>query len=168
MARDMRRREVIAGGGLVAASGILVACGSSNNGSSAGVSDAASSNDTPDETPNETTDDAQAAEEIAAEEDADALGDGLVAVADIPVEGGVVIADPPVVVVQPTVGEIKGFSAVCPHQGCLMASVEANEILCPCHGSLFSADDGSVLQGPANQGLPAVKVTVEGDTVILG
>jgi len=48
-----------------------------------------------------------------------------------------------------------------------MSSVEANEILCPCHGSLFSAEDGSVIAGPANEGLPAVPVSVQGDSVVL-
>ena len=92
----------------------------------------------------------------------------MVAVSEVPVEGGVVIEEPPVVVVQPSEGDIKAFSAVCPHQGCLMSSVEANEIFCPCHGSLFSAEDGAVLAGPANSGLPAVTVRVQDDAVYLG
>jgi Rieske Fe-S protein len=91
-----------------------------------------------------------------------------VAVGEVPVEGGVVIADPPVVVVQPSEGDIKAFSAVCPHQGCLVSSVESNEILCPCHGSLFSAQDGAVLAGPANSGLPGITIAVQGDLVFLG
>ena len=79
-----------------------------------------------------------------------------------------VVAEPPVVVVQPAAGDIKAFSAVCPHQGCLMSGVEANEIVCPCHGSLFSAEDGAVIQGPATEGLPPVDVRVVGDSVVLG
>lgn len=147
------RRSVLAAGGVVAVGGVLVACGGGESASP--VAD-------------QTAAEAEAAEEIADEEVAADQGEQLVAVNEVPVEGGVVIAEPPVVVVQPTQGDIKAFSAVCPHQGCLMSAVEANEIICPCHGSLFSAEDGAVLAGPANTGLPAVTVRVQDDTVFLG
>lgn len=146
------RRKVLAAGGVVAVGGVLVACGGQE---SAAPVDA-------------TAEEAEIAEEIGAEEVAEDQGEQLVAVSEIPVEGGVVISEPPVVVVQPTDGDIKAFSAVCPHQGCLVSSVEANEIFCPCHGSLFSAEDGAVLAGPANTGLPAVAVRVQDDSVFLG
>lgn len=146
------RRKVLAAGGVVAVGGVLVACGGQEN---AAPVDA-------------TAEEAEIAEEIGAAEVAEDQGEQLVAVSEIPVEGGVVISEPPVVVVQPTDGDIKAFSAVCPHQGCLVSSVEANEIFCPCHGSLFSAEDGAVLAGPANSGLPAVAVRVQDDSVFLG
>jgi Rieske Fe-S protein len=135
--------------------GILVACGGGGAGDGAAEGTA-----TADPSPSEaqTAEEAEAAEEIAEEEVQQDQGDALVAVSEVPVEGGVVFPDPAVVVVQPAAGDVKCFSAVCPHQGCLVASVEANEILCPCHGSLFSAQDGSVIQGPARQGLPPVDV----------
>jgi len=159
MTRAVGRREVIAGGGLVAVGGVLVACGGGGT----------ATEPTPVTSTAEDTAQESAAAQDTPEEQAEApAADALVAVSDVPVEGGVVIPEPAVVVVQPTSGDIKGFSAVCPHQGCLMASVEANEIVCPCHGSLFSAQDGSVIQGPATQGLPPVAVVVEGDSVILG
>ena len=148
------RRKVLAAGGVVAVGGVLVACG---GGESAAPTVA-----------DETAEEAEIAEEIGDEEVAADQGEQLVAVSEVPVEGGVVIEEPPVVVVQPSEGDIKAFSAVCPHQGCLMSSVEANEIFCPCHGSLFSAEDGAVLAGPANSGLPAVTVRVQDDAVYLG
>lgn len=92
----------------------------------------------------------------------------LAAIADIPVGGGVVIADPPIVITQPTEGSILGFTAVCPHQGCLVAEVIDNEIICPCHQSLFSASDGAVIAGPAQQGLASASVQIDGDFVVLG
>ena len=162
MAKVVGRRQVIAGGGLVAVGGVLVACG---GGETATEETAAPAPSEPAET---TAEEAEAAEDVAEEEVAEDQGDALVAVGDVPVEGGVVFPDPAVVVVQPAAGDIKAFSAVCPHQGCLMSSVEANEIICPCHGSLFSSQDGAVLQGPATEGLPPVDVRVEGDSVILG
>ena len=42
-----------------------------------------------------------------------------------------------------------------------------NEIICPCHGSRFSAVDGSVTNGPATTGLTAAGVVVEGGSVVL-
>jgi Rieske Fe-S protein len=164
MAKTVGRRQVIAGGGLVAVGGVLVACG----GGGSSTEETAAAQPSPSETEAATAEEAEVAEEIAEEEVQQDQGDALVSVSEVPVEGGVVFPDPAVVVVQPAAGDIKCFSAVCPHQGCLVASVEANEILCPCHGSLFSAQDGSVIQGPARQGLPPVDIAVEGDSVILG
>ena len=91
----------------------------------------------------------------------------LASVADIPVGGGIVNEEVAVVVTQPTSGSIKGFTAVCPHQGCLVSTVVDNEIICPCHGSKFSAEDGAVIVGPATQGLAAADVAVQGDSVVL-
>ena len=87
--------------------------------------------------------------------------------ADVPVGGGKILADAKVVVTQPTAGTYKAFTAVCTHQGCLVASVANGAISCACHGSAFSATDGSVKTGPASSPLAAVPVTVAGDTITL-
>jgi Rieske Fe-S protein len=84
------------------------------------------------------------------------------------VGSGVVYDGPKVVVTQPVEGDIRAFTAVCPHQGCLVSEVTNNEILCPCHGSLFSAEDGAVITGPATTGLAPVAVSVVDDQVVLG
>lgn len=86
---------------------------------------------------------------------------------DVPVGGGHVFADQQVVVTQPKAGEFKAFSAVCTHQGCLVSSVADGQIRCPCHGSAFSATDGSVLGGPAPTPLPAERIKVSGGTISL-
>ncbi|MDD2817247.1 MAG: Rieske (2Fe-2S) protein [Candidatus Nanopelagicales bacterium] len=96
-----------------------------------------------------------------------ATGTVLAAVSDVPVGGGVVVSDPPIVVTQPKAGQVNGFTAICPHAGCLVASVVDDEIICPCHGSRFSAVDGSVIQGPATQGLEPASVSVKGTNVVL-
>jgi len=96
-----------------------------------------------------------------------ASGTVLAPVADVPVGGGVVISDPPIVITQPTSGQIKGFTAICPHAGCLVSTVVNDEIICPCHGSKFSAVDGSVIQGPAEQALEVADVNVKGANVVL-
>ncbi|HEX6873264.1 MAG TPA: Rieske (2Fe-2S) protein, partial [Micromonosporaceae bacterium] len=85
-------------------------------------------------------------------------------VADVPVGGGLVVEGKNIVVTQPAAGTFKAFSATCTHQGCLVSSVSGDKIVCACHGSQFSAADGSVVRGPARQRLPARDVTVTGDT----
>ena len=94
-------------------------------------------------------------------------GDRLVALADVPEGGGVVIEDASVVVVRDADG-VRAFSAVCTHQGCLVAGVQDGSIACPCHGSVFDAATGEVTQGPATQALAEVAVKVEGDAVVRG
>ncbi|HWJ81047.1 MAG TPA: Rieske (2Fe-2S) protein [Nocardioides sp.] len=95
-------------------------------------------------------------------------GNALVATADVPVGGGVVLAQQGIVVTQPTQGDFKAFSAVCTHAGCTVSGVSGGEITCPCHGSQFSITDGSVDGGPAPSALPSVPVQVKGDQVVAG
>jgi Rieske Fe-S protein len=70
-------------------------------------------------------------------------------------------------VTQPAKGTFKAFSAVCTHAGCTVSSVANGVISCPCHGSKYSAADGSVQSGPAPAPLAAKKVTVQGDSITL-
>lgn len=86
---------------------------------------------------------------------------------DVPVGGGLVVSDQQLVITQPTAGSFLGFSAVCTHQGCLVGSVSDGTINCPCHGSRFAIEDGSVVQAAADQQqpLPTVPITVDGDRV---
>ncbi|MEU9072438.1 Rieske (2Fe-2S) protein [Streptomyces sp. NPDC048306] len=94
-------------------------------------------------------------------------GPALAATADIPEGGGKVFPDQKVVVTQPAAGEFKAFSATCTHQGCAVKSVSDGVINCPCHNSNFSITDGSVQGGPAPKPLPAVQITVSGDSIRL-
>jgi len=93
------------------------------------------------------------------------VGGNTVSTGDIPVGGGVVLEARQVVVTQPTAGTFKAFTAVCTHKGCTVASVTDGTITCPCHGSTFSATDGSVKGGPAAAPLAPVAVTVAGTTI---
>jgi len=92
-------------------------------------------------------------------------GGSLVATADVPVGGGVIVKDAKVVVTQPSEGEFKAFSAVCTHQGCVVTSVADGVIVCGCHGSQFSIDDGSVRTPPATAPLAEQAVAVRGGQV---
>jgi len=94
-----------------------------------------------------------------------AAGEDLGPTSDVPVGGGKIYADQKIVVTQPTAGEFKGFSAVCTHQGCLVANVDGGTINCTCHGSRFSIEDGTVQGGPAPSPLSAVPVQVDGDEI---
>jgi Rieske Fe-S protein len=94
-------------------------------------------------------------------------GTALAKVADIPVGGGKIFTDQKVVVTQPQQGTIKAFSTTCTHAGCAVDEVSGGTINCPCHGSKYRIADGAVAAGPAPKPLPAVAVTVNGDTISL-
>lgn len=97
-----------------------------------------------------------------------AAGGTLGALADIPVGGGKFFEAQKVVVTQPTAGEVKAFSTVCPHQGCAVNKIDNGLIRCPCHMSGFRIADGSVESGPAPRPLASVNVKVENGQVTLG
>lgn len=89
-----------------------------------------------------------------------------VSAAEVPVGSGVVVDDR-YVVVQPTEGEFHAYTAVCPHQGCLVQTVTEEEIICPCHSSRFSPTTGELLSGPADSGLAAAQVEQSGDDLTI-
>jgi Rieske Fe-S protein len=86
---------------------------------------------------------------------------------DVPVGGGVIEVATGVVVVQPTSGVFKAYSSVCPHQGCAVDQIAHGTISCPCHGSTFTVADGSVVTGPATQGLTVLPSKLEGTEVVV-
>jgi Rieske Fe-S protein len=149
-----RRRLLNGAAALGIAVPLLAACGSDAEPAGSGST---SSSPQPDDSPS----DAQSPSEPTQDG-----GGELVAAADVPVGGGVVMDADKVVVTQPAEGEFKAFTAVCTHQGCVVASVADNEIACPCHGSLFSAEDGSVLNGPATAPLTEIEVQVMGGSIV--
>lgn len=151
------RRRLLSGAAVVGAAGVtLAACGSGDEGSSAqdsGGSDGGG---------------------YGGSEDGGDGGSGggsgggpTVPTSEVPVGGGRVLKQQKVVVTQPARGEFAAFTAVCTHQGCLVNSVEDGTISCPCHGSRFSAEDGSVTGGPAPQPLEPVQINVSGGEISL-
>ena len=86
----------------------------------------------------------------------------------VPVGGGTVFSDQRVVVTQPDQGDFKCFSAICTHAGCPVSNVDGGTINCLCHGSKFSIEDGSVVNGPAPSPLGEVAVSVKAGKIILG
>ncbi|MFE0458584.1 Rieske (2Fe-2S) protein [Kitasatospora sp. NPDC058965] len=88
--------------------------------------------------------------------------------ADVPVGGGTVYPAAKLVVTQPQAGTFKAFSAVCTHRGCTVGTVANGLISCPCHGSTFKAEDGSVAHGPATAPLAPATVTVRDGQLVTG
>jgi nitrite reductase/ring-hydroxylating ferredoxin subunit len=100
-----------------------------------------------------------------------AAGTEVAKVADVPVGGGLLVDQPggtgKLLLVQPASGEVKAFSASCPHQGVTVGAPQGGSITCPGHGSQFDATTGALKKGPATAGLTAVAVKVNGANVVL-
>ena len=133
-----RRRVLVAGAGTAVGASLLAACGGDDGGTTA------------------TTDSSGGG------------GGPLAKVADIPVGGAVAATGSdgkPVIVAQPTDGEVVAFSAICTHQGCTVAP--ADKILkCPCHGSTYDLATGKNTGGPAPRPLTEIQVKVKGGEVV--
>jgi len=143
MGEDLKsRRTVFAGVGAGGLTLALAACGGSDTTTASPESGAASSS-------------------------APEAAGGLTTTAEIPVGGGKIFTEQKVVVVQPAEGQFKAFGINCTHQGCPVDKVENGAIVCPCHGSMFKIEDGSVSQGPATEPLAEQQITVEGDQISL-
>ena len=158
---EVGRRVVLLGAGAVGVAGVLAACGGGDDpGAGTDTASPEASPSTPAGSP--------AQSPSAAPSETGGGGTPLATTADIPVGGGLVVSAERVVVTQPTAGEFKAFTSICTHQGCEVSRVESGVISCPCHGSQYSAADGSVSRGPAPAPLAEVAVTVEGDQILLG
>ncbi|MEJ3403123.1 Rieske (2Fe-2S) protein [Rathayibacter sp. YIM 133350] len=144
---DLTRRGILSIGGAGAAAIALAACApSSPTGSGDSSGDSGGADATPGGTPS---------------------GTGSVAkLSDIPVGGSIDarLGDAPILLAQPTAGTVVGYSAICTHQGCVVAAAGAH-LDCPCHKSSFDAATGDVLSGPAPKPLQKLTVTVTGDDV---
>jgi len=76
-------------------------------------------------------------------------------------KGGSVIQDNVVVICTgPSV--FVALSAICTHAGCTVSySSSRNELICPCHGGIYSIS-GSVVSGPPPSGLATYKTSLNG------
>lgn len=109
--------------------------------------------------------DTEAAKKPATSDSAADAGMDIATTAEVPVGAGMIFADEKIVLTQPTEGEFKAFTAVCTHQGCTVTTIKDGTINCPCHGSMYSIEDGSVVGGPAPAALAELKLTVDGDSI---
>ena len=166
--RPLTRRGAL--GGLAAAGvglPLLAACSGDDGGSVATDPVTSSADPTPSGAGSGSP---EAGSSSSAAESEAGTGDGaaevLVPLADVAVGGGVVLADAGVVVTQPTAGEVRAFTTTCTHQGCPVTEVTDGAIVCPCHRSLFSIEDGAPTAGPAASPLEAVAVAVSQGSVV--
>lgn len=148
-----RRTVLLAGAGSAAA--LATGCGSDGDGD-------ATASPTPPDTTEPTTSEPETEPTATAPDE-----ESLTETSDIPVGGGTIFKEEKIVVTQPTAGDFKAFSAICTHQGCIVAKVENGTIDCACHGSKFRITDGSVVAGPATRPLPAEEITVSGESITL-
>jgi cytochrome b6-f complex iron-sulfur subunit len=64
-------------------------------------------------------------------------------------------------------GELRAFSAVCTHLGCIVSWKKDEGIfLCPCHAGKFDPN-GNVIAGPPPRPLPQYRVRIEEDKIEL-
>ncbi|MBW9205242.1 Rieske (2Fe-2S) protein [Mumia sp. zg.B17] len=148
----MKRRTVIQGvgvlGGVAVTGGLLAACGGEDAPSGSSTTSAPPAGG-------------------ATTGGGSAGGTELGATSEVPVGSARFFEGENVLVTQPTEGEFKAFSSVCTHQGCAVSKIDDDLMVCPCHGSEFSIEDGSVERGPAKKPLETREVRVEGDTLFL-
>jgi len=159
MNRDLDRRALLGGAAALGTGAVLSACGGA---SATGASPAATTSTAGSPSAGATAD------SIGNIASAAPAAGSLGAASAVPVGGGVVFEKQKVVVTQPTAGAFKAFSAVCPHQGCILSQVKDSKILCNCHGSQFSIADGSVLGGPAPSPLKPAAISAAGGQLKLG
>lgn len=148
------RRVVLMGAGAIGATAALAACGTDSSGTNPNGSDFAAE---PAPAGSEGADGSGSSTGGAA-------GTVLVAAADVEVGGGVILDE--LVVTQPAEGTFKAFSNVCTHQGCKVTEIKNGSIICKCHNSLFSVEDGAPTSGPAKAALAATEVKVDGDNIV--
>jgi nitrite reductase/ring-hydroxylating ferredoxin subunit len=89
-------------------------------------------------------------------------------VADLPVGTVRIISYPndehPCFLLHPSEGIFLAFSRLCTHAACpIFYRSEQHVFACPCHGGVFSAADGSVLDGPPPKPLPRVVLELRGE-----
>lgn len=125
---------------------VMAACGSADSPSGSG--------DTPSDPGSTPSDDGSSP-----------AADSGIPTSEIPVGGGAIYPDEGFVITQPTEGTFKAFSVTCTHSGCPVNKVDDGLIQCPCHGSTYSIEDGSVQGGPAPSPLPAKTVKVTGTSL---
>ena len=161
----LTRRRALAGAAVVGVGvPLLAACGGDDSSDAGGSDPASTPSDPTSSAPTERPSKAESGPE--SESPSPKAVDGLVATGKVPVGGGVILASPALVVTQPKAGTFRAFTSRCTHRGCTVNEVADGTIDCPCHGSKFSIEDGSVQDGPAPSPLSETRVQVRGGQVV--
>jgi Rieske Fe-S protein len=92
-------------------------------------------------------------------------------VGEIPVGGSKVFAYPqndrPCFLLRPAEDTYIAFSRLCTHHTCpVFYRPQENVFACPCHGGVFSATNGAVLEGPPPKPLAQVILERRGNAIV--
>jgi nitrite reductase/ring-hydroxylating ferredoxin subunit len=92
-------------------------------------------------------------------------------VGEIPVGGSKIFqyptSDRPCLLIRTGTDQYVAYSRLCTHVQCPVSYDAQNmEIVCPCHGGIFSVADGSVLQGPPPRPLPKIVLDRRGNELV--
>ncbi len=95
------------------------------------------------------------------------------AAAAVAVGQAISVTDPaggtPAWVVHAAANTFVAFSAICTHAGCpVQFDPSSVQFICPCHGGMYDARTGQVLQGPPPSPLPSIPVHVVNGQIRLG
>jgi Rieske Fe-S protein len=71
----------------------------------------------------------------------------------------------PVLVSRPSADSAACFSAICTHQGCIVEAA-GKQFRCPCHGSVYNATTGAVIEGPAPRSLAKIPVRIRKGEIV--
>jgi nitrite reductase/ring-hydroxylating ferredoxin subunit len=90
---------------------------------------------------------------------------------EIPVGGSKIFTYPaddrPCFLLRPAEDTYVAFSRLCTHHTCPVFYQPADHIFtCPCHGGIFSATNGTVLDGPPPKPLPQLILERRGDDIV--
>jgi cytochrome b6-f complex iron-sulfur subunit len=97
-----------------------------------------------------------------------AAGGPLAKVADVPDGGSLVVTvdKKPYALFKGADGKVVVHTGICTHMQCAVAA-SGTQLKCPCHGSVFDAATGAVVNGPANGPLASINITETGGNVVL-
>lgn len=92
-------------------------------------------------------------------------------VGEIPAGGSKIFqyptSDRPCLLIRTSADNYVAYSRLCTHVQCPVSyDAQSMEIVCPCHGGIFSVTDGSVLQGPPQRPLPKIVLDRRGDELV--
>ena len=90
-------------------------------------------------------------------------------ISDVPAEGAKIVKfnKTPVILIRNSEGQIRAFSAVCTHLGCIVEyRGDDKNFHCNCHGSVFDLS-GRNIGGPAPKPLQPYRVDLKEDNIIV-